>query len=459
MDELNFCIISGIPGIPGIGKTTLAEIILIKYLEMDFEIIKVSQNINEAFGVYSLGKKQIFLYDDFLGQTGLDIRLSKNEDNDILDFIKHIRKDSNAKFVLTTREYILNQAKAKHESFARSDFDIRRCTISLSDYSKYDKAKILYNYIYFNKLDREYIDNILANDFMKIIYHNNYNPRIIETFTTVLLPKDPQFFFDEIINNLNNPQKIWQNDFERQISNEARDLLILLVSLPPKADIVLVNKIFNYYHSEKSKFYTKSFSDNDYRNALKELDGNFIVSKEMRVSFHNPSVKDFLENYILENDVEFKILCSTAMCFEQCVSLFNLSAQKEHKLIRKYNNKYIKTLFRNFLEIEFNGLTIYIYRLFASVDCSSISDRVIFLLKANKVLNSKAIYEFLRDDVFVKIAQYLKLFSEDLEELGKLINYIIRSNEVELLDERNVTKIRDYAIEAVRDYKVERFEK
>lgn len=313
LDENNCCIISGIPGI---GKTTLAEMLLITYLDKDYEVVKITQNINEAFNVYSSGKKQIFLYDDFLGQTGLELKLAKNEDQDILNFIRYVEKSRSSKFVLTTREYILNQAKNTYESLLRSNIDLKKCTLLLSDYTKHDKAKILFNHLYYQKLPIPYIENLLDNNVLTIVNHKNYNPRIIEIMTHNMLPQNPDEFYESFIMNLDNPNYIWKLAFENHISNEARDLLILLTSLPLKSEIENVETVFNYYHSEKCKMYNRDFSDRDFRNALKELDGSFIQIDQNMISFHNPSINDFLKSTILENDFEFKTLCETAVCFQ-----------------------------------------------------------------------------------------------------------------------------------------------
>lgn len=448
LHELNYCIISGIPGI---GKSTLAEVLLVAHLDMGFEVIKISQNIEEAFQVYSSGKKQIFFYDDFLGQTGLDIKLSKNEDNDILEFINYIRKNNNSKFILTTREYILNQAKATYESLARSDFDIKKCTLLLSDYTKLDKAKILYNHIYFKKLPQKYIDNLLENNITSIVNHPNYNPRIIEIITTRLLPTNPQVFFKQIMYNLNNPTEIWRIAFEKQISDESRNLLLLLVSLPPRSKLTTVKEIFNHYHSEKSKIYLKSYSDNDFKNALRELDGNFIITDETTISFHNPSINDFLENYIMENDTEFNTLCNNAICFEQCVILYNLSSRTKHELINKYIGVFSEALLTTLYSFKFKGKVIRTSNNSLIDTNSSILKRILFLLEFNKVFQSVQIAQCI-NSIFENLATNFSLYGCTLKEYGELLTYISASDQTDILNESTVSDIRNYAIKKIQSY-------
>lgn len=117
LDAQGFCIIAGIPGI---GKTTLAEMLLIDYMNRGYDPIRVTSDIEEAFKTYNPTKRQAFYYDDFLGQTGLDNKLNKNEDQRIVDFCRLCSKRKRTVFIMTTREYILNQAKSTYEKLERS---------------------------------------------------------------------------------------------------------------------------------------------------------------------------------------------------------------------------------------------------------------------------------------------------------------------------------------------------
>lgn len=87
LDEYNFCIIAGIPGI---GKTTLAEMLLLYFVDKGYEIVKITGDISEANSLDHIIQKRVYYYDDFLGQTSLSEKFNKNEDQKLLDFIRTI---------------------------------------------------------------------------------------------------------------------------------------------------------------------------------------------------------------------------------------------------------------------------------------------------------------------------------------------------------------------------------
>lgn len=99
LEKSNFCIIAGIPGI---GKTILAEMILLHYSRTGYEIIKISDDIAEAWSLNMPSTKRVFYYDDFLGQTSFTEKLHKNEDQRLIDFLHAVKQTKGVKLILTT---------------------------------------------------------------------------------------------------------------------------------------------------------------------------------------------------------------------------------------------------------------------------------------------------------------------------------------------------------------------
>jgi hypothetical protein len=63
-----------ISGVPGIGKTTLADMLLFAHLEAGYEPVVIKSEIIEGRRRFNNELKQVFYYDDFLGETFLGNR-------------------------------------------------------------------------------------------------------------------------------------------------------------------------------------------------------------------------------------------------------------------------------------------------------------------------------------------------------------------------------------------------
>ena len=62
--------------------------------------------------------------------------------------------------------------------------DAETCVIYLTKYNRLNRAQILYNHIYFSDLPVAFKSAILnGRNYLKIIDHHNYNPRIIDLMT------------------------------------------------------------------------------------------------------------------------------------------------------------------------------------------------------------------------------------------------------------------------------------
>lgn len=362
----NFCIIAGIPGI---GKTTLAEMLLLHYLEQDYKVVKVAGDISEVTGLDYHNCKRVIYYDDFLGQTSLSEKFNKNEDQKLLDFIATVHNSRISKLILTTREYILNQTKMVYEKIAREKFDPEICIIDLSKYTRRNRAEILFNHIYFSNLPDEYKNMFLENkNYLKIIDHKNYNPRIVDFMTqfTRVESVSPSNYMTFFMSNLENPLEIWKHAFEQQLSRQSRHLLLVMASLPEKLFLYHLHQAFDAFHKKQASHYKFERTPNDFKNSLKELEGNFISTEKSKdqtvVQFHNPSIRDFLKKYISTNPHELLAIVESATFHEQIMLLW------EHR-----ENKFKDFKYRQLLIAHPDVILTALNRTLNSVTCRLIN--------------------------------------------------------------------------------------
>lgn len=360
LNDRNFILITGAPGI---GKTILANILTYQLLAEDFELVYINE-IREAEDAYENSKKQVFYFDDFLGATTLDLTSSRNADATLVNFIERIKDDNQKRLILTCRTTILNQAKEKSEIIDNSKIDISNHEVKIEDYGKLEKAKILYNHIYYSNLTDELKAIFFKNKFhWEIINHRSYNPRIIEFFTDIERLQDNLEYKSEIIGFLDNPDKIWEKSFTNQLSQNAQIMLSTLFSISGTY-VVNENRLKDAFDSRidyeilKNNFRKKG---NLFNRTIKELQNAFIHRtikihsenyKSTEIRFLNPSIEDFLYYYFNNGNIdEYFTVLESSKYLEQFK--VRIATEKElwgkkiyfknsnyNRLLELFNNKY-----------------------------------------------------------------------------------------------------------------------
>ncbi|WP_173088613.1 restriction endonuclease [Devosia sp. 1635] len=330
-----------ISGAPGVGKTTLADLLLYTHLEDGYQAIIVQKDIDEAANLFQRGTRQIFYFDDFMGATflGENGLVANGDDRVLLDFISMIRSDSDSRLVLTTREHIYAQAMGRSERLRNSEIDDFRVVLSMPAYSIRHRAQILYNHLYFSELPHGYRAELLKNDFyMKIVRHEKFNPRLIEWLSTFRRVKQhPVEQYQAFVTRLlQDPSEIWQHAYEHEITDASRSLLLALVSVEGSITAESLKVAFDALHRTRAARYGFNTAPSDYRNALRDLNGSFIKpSGKAAYEVLDPSVLDLM-NSILRQEPDNAIdILSGAVGFVQVQQIWKIAGSNGGDPIRK----------------------------------------------------------------------------------------------------------------------------
>ena len=338
LDEHHLCVIAGLPGI---GKTTLAQVVAAHHAAAGYDLVELSEDVDEANRAWDDDRPQLFYYDDFLGRNALDAKLHKNEDARLLGLMDRVRRAPDKRLVLTTRDYILAAARERYERLARSDFSPLTCVVDLAVYTRTLRAQMLYNHVFFSDLPRAAKASFAhAEAYEPILEHDNFNPRLVALSLRAAFAEgvEPDAVAAHVVANLDDPAALWSHIVENQLSERDVDLLAVLFSLGGRP--LLVHEVEPAWVA----FRTARGRDPEprtLRRALHSLEGTFLrisvpAPGFAYVRFHNPSVVDFLHTYLAESPALVRDLLAGASYWDQVRTLWWLAPAGRGRLMAAF---------------------------------------------------------------------------------------------------------------------------
>ncbi|MEU1014732.1 restriction endonuclease [Streptomyces sp. NPDC005898] len=309
LDTQQVCVIAGIPGV---GKTTVALMLAAWLMGNNYEIHEISQDINEIGTLWRDGSRQVFLYDDFLGSTALETPLNKNEDNRLLSVIREIQETPGKALVLTTRDYLLEHARLRHDRLVAPDVSDAVSVIRLTDLHRRVRGQILYNHVHHSSLSpddkRRFTDPKVWHP---VVRHKNFNPRLVEE-TLRLSARRGQDVAAAMLENLDDPRRVWERIVENELTDEAVHLLELLFAFG-SAGLNELEESWRRYRTEVERV----ADGRTFRRALQLLDGTMVSVEQGQVAFHNPSIEDYVRFHLDAGRARFPELLKALVHEEQ----------------------------------------------------------------------------------------------------------------------------------------------
>ncbi|HAS6369330.1 TPA: restriction endonuclease [Vibrio vulnificus] len=410
-----------ITGNAGIGKTTLAEQMCKLYASSGYSFFYILNSVEEIYDIYNPNEKQVFLYDDFLGSNYLK-EIENKEDVRLTQVISTIRKDPTKKLILTTRTNILEQSKLLTELFDRINISKHEIQIKVGEITRLEKAKILYNHIWFSDLKYDYIDE-LTKDFryLKVIDHTNFNPRLIEFITDSHRLDDISCndYWNHVLETLRNPKNIWRHVLLNQTNKLCSHFVVGLVLNGGRLSHKQASQyFFRILGSDIHSSLNESF-DNTMRLLVGSLvNRNIGLVNDVYYDLFNPSISDFvLDEY--SNNSEY--LATIFNKLGTLTSLRTLSDYRVQKII-SYDS-YLRCL--STLSLTHDKFSIYHREL------------------------SHQIVRIIDFDKYPEFKNYLKYISKTIYDI-EMVNYQHLNVIIKLLDcgfiEPDCPQLKDFAI-------------
>jgi hypothetical protein len=313
-------------GDPGVGKTVTSKMLILYYAAKDYRVRYTTDvtdlaNLKRAL-TQDRNAKEVILLDDCFGQAYFEMKSSQG--TELLSLIRFVNASKSKLLILNSRITIFQEARIKTpelvNSFENKEFKVQ--IINMSAMSDLEKAKILYNHMYFCTENEDYFKAIKNNkNYIKIIQHKNYNPRIIEFFSNPNrysgVPSSDYFNF--VKQCLDNPHMVWDNEYEERMQVVDRCLLMTLFSLSnTTVSCELVKKCFLHRVQIMDGIDT---TINQFERSLKRLQDSFvkIVDEKgcKKLSMLNPSINDYLKSKLDGNSLERKSILKSAVTIQQ----------------------------------------------------------------------------------------------------------------------------------------------
>ena len=234
LDREGVCILAGGPGV---GKSFLAERLMLQALHEGWEVVDATDDIKAAWAAAGGEGRRLFYLDDFLGET--ELRHDAAQDaRSLLEFIAYVgQRKERLRLVMTTREQVLTRA-AHCASDRLSDLagQPARCTLSVSELDEATRVEILLSHVYQSDLpDQERSRLADDNRLRSLAVHPSFSPRLIRGVLTDrrLSGGTAEGVLRLLTAVFADPETLWRTSFEA-LDEPAQRILLILMTFPAR---------------------------------------------------------------------------------------------------------------------------------------------------------------------------------------------------------------------------------
>lgn len=310
-----------VDGPPGVGKTTLAQLLLVDSLENGFEPFEVVRGqLGKAWELLDVDERQVFYFDDFLGRVKLFE--ARDDDEDLVRFARAIARDEKRRLVMTTRDYIFTEARRGSDTLYREVDDAQIFFLTPEGYTRWERARIFYNHLYFShKVDGTARNALLRDDrHLEVIDHPNFSPRLIEWITGFagnrLRDGEKQDYGLYCLAVMSSPNDLWRDPFD-ELDEHEKALLLAFLGLPGRVGVEDLREAFLSSCAGRGL----DADAGRFERVLMALDNTFIAGMgsgdRQSFSLMNPSLIDHLERYVVTGRGDVEATLRGALFFAQ----------------------------------------------------------------------------------------------------------------------------------------------
>lgn len=296
-------------GLPGVGKTMTTKMLALYYVSKGYKIRYTTDgsvsNLKKAIS-QSEEEKELIILDDCLGQ--IYFKMKEFQERELVALIKYISIHKNKKLIMNSRIAIFNEAKNRSDELENICSKKVVALVNMDGLTTVEKGWIFYNHLYFSELKQEYYNNIIYNNsYRRIVRHMNYTPRIMEYVTNLhnIQQIEPEHYAEYVVTCLNNPLQIWDNEFKTRLSEIDRIFMMTLYSLTETSiEEYIFKRAFNKILEQRNDI---DKTIDLFEESLKRLLKSMVIKYDKKdapcISVINPSVNDYLKNYVHKNQL------------------------------------------------------------------------------------------------------------------------------------------------------------